>query len=242
MMPGMDGFEVCRRLKRDPATFHLPVVMVTALDQPTDRVRGLEAGADDFLTKPIDEVALIARVRSLTRLKVVLDELRTRAATSTTLGMPDPILKAMHEDIHGANILLIEDRASAAASIKTAFGTTQAIDVEGDPQEALFKGVEGQYDLFIVSLGLKDHDGLRLCSQFRSIERTRRTPILILAEPEDRPRVLRGLDLGINDYLVRPLDRNELLARTRTQLRRNATPTACETTSRPRSRWRSSTR
>ena len=80
MMPGMDGFEVCRRLKTDPATAHLPVVMVTALDQPADRVRGLEAGADDFLTKPIDEIALIARVRSLARLKVVLDELRNRAS------------------------------------------------------------------------------------------------------------------------------------------------------------------
>jgi len=54
MMPGMDGFEVCRRLKADPATLHLPVVMVTALDQPADRVRGLEAGADDFLTKPVE--------------------------------------------------------------------------------------------------------------------------------------------------------------------------------------------
>ena len=72
MMPGMDGFEVCRRLKRDPLTHHLPVVMVTALDQPADRLRGLEAGADDFLTKPIDEVALTARVRSLTRLSPCL--------------------------------------------------------------------------------------------------------------------------------------------------------------------------
>ena len=77
MMPGMDGFEVCRRLKSDPVTMHLPVVMVTALDQPADRVRGLECGADDFLTKPVDEMALIARVRSLTRLKIMLDELRT---------------------------------------------------------------------------------------------------------------------------------------------------------------------
>ena len=65
MMPGMDGFEVCQRLKGDPATAHLPVVMVTALDQPADRVRGLTVGADDFLTKPVDEIALIARVRSL---------------------------------------------------------------------------------------------------------------------------------------------------------------------------------
>ena len=82
MMPDMDGFEVCRRLKSNPSTHHVPVVMVTALDQPSDRVRGLEAGADDFLTKPVSEVALIARVRSLARLKLVTDELRMRAVTS----------------------------------------------------------------------------------------------------------------------------------------------------------------
>src|ERR1700684_2124511 len=86
MMPDMDGFEVCRRLKTNTLTHHIPVVMVTALDQPADRVRGLEAGADDFLTKPVDEIALVARVRSLQRLKIVLDELRTRAATSASLG------------------------------------------------------------------------------------------------------------------------------------------------------------
>jgi two-component system cell cycle response regulator len=74
MMPGMDGFEVCRRLKSDLSTAHIPVVMVTALDQPADRVRGLDAGADDFLTKPVDEIALLARVRSLARLKVMIDD------------------------------------------------------------------------------------------------------------------------------------------------------------------------
>ena len=67
MMPDMDGFEVCRRLKTDPATHHIPVVMVTALDSPADRNRGLEAGADDFLTKPVSDVVLIARVRSSER-------------------------------------------------------------------------------------------------------------------------------------------------------------------------------
>ena len=220
MMPGMDGLEVCRRLKRDPLTHHLPVIMVTALDQPSDRLRGLEAGADDFLTKPMDEVALIARVRSLARLKVVLDELRTRAAASANLGIPDPVLAAMREDAGRSNILLIEDRASAATTIKSALDAQHTVEIESDPQEALFKGAEGNYDLLIVSLGLQGHDGLRLCSQFRSLERTRQIPILIIAEPEDRVRILRGLDLGINDYLLRPIDRNELMARTRTQLRR----------------------
>jgi two-component system, cell cycle response regulator len=220
MMPGLDGFEVCRRLKRDPATHHIPIVLVTALDQPADRVRGLEAGAEDFLTKPIDEIALIARVRSLSRLKVVLDELRSRAATSATLGMPDPASAAIRDDVSGARILVIEDKPVAARQIAGTLAGAHLVDVECDPHEALFRGAEGTYDLFVVSLGLQSHDGLRLCSQFRSLERTRQVPILIVAEAEDRKRLLRGLDLGINDYVLRPIDANELIARARTQLRR----------------------
>ena len=80
MMPGMDGFEVCRRLKAEPRTQHIPVIMVNALDHPSDRVKGLEAGADDFLTKPVDDVALITRVRNLARLKMLTDEMLMRAS------------------------------------------------------------------------------------------------------------------------------------------------------------------
>src|SRR5579871_1476699 len=90
MMPGMDGFEVCRRIKSDPKIAHVPVVMVTALDQPSDRVAGLEAGADDFLTKPVDDAALFARVRSLVRLKMMTDELRLREETGQSMGLLDP--------------------------------------------------------------------------------------------------------------------------------------------------------
>jgi two-component system, cell cycle response regulator len=82
MMPGMNGLEVCRRLRASAETAHLPIILVTALDRPADRVRGLEAGADDFLTQPVDEIALIARVRSLARLKLSIDELRGRATQS----------------------------------------------------------------------------------------------------------------------------------------------------------------
>ena len=87
MMPGMDGFEVCRRIKADPKTAHVPVIMVTALDQPADRIAGLDAGADDFLTKPIDDTALFARVRSLVRLKMMTDELLMREETGQSLGL-----------------------------------------------------------------------------------------------------------------------------------------------------------
>ncbi|MGB2729890.1 MAG: PleD family two-component system response regulator [Methylovirgula sp.] len=220
MMPGMDGFEVCRRLKRDASTAHIPIVMVTALDQPSDRLKGLEAGADDFLTKPIDEVALIARVRSLARLKMVLDELRTRALTSVSLGMPDPLAHALAEDGLGGRLLLVDDRAASADQVMFALRDKYVVEVESDPQEALVLAIGGHYDLFIVSLGLRGFDALRLCSQIRSFERSRQLPLLCLADVEDRPRVLRALDIGVNDFLNRPIDRNELIARIRTQLRR----------------------
>ncbi len=219
MMPDMDGFEVCRRLKGQLATAHLPIVLVTALDQPADRVRGLEAGADDFLTKPIDEVSLIARVRSLTRLKVVIDELRNRANTTVALGMIAPYSMPNADDGRRGRVLIVDDRASSAERLAQALSPHHNAYVEPDAHEALFKAAEDNIDLIIVSLGLSAYDGLRLCSQIRSLERTRNLPILIVADIEDRQRVLRGLDLGVNDCLTRPVDRNELLARVRTQLR-----------------------
>jgi two-component system cell cycle response regulator len=220
MMPDMDGFEVCRRLKGGPATHHIPVVMVTALDQPSDRVRGLEAGADDFLTKPVSDIALIARVRSLTRLKLVTDELRMRALTSKEIGIQDPMLAALADAGRGGRVLVIDDRRASYERVAKVLAAEHRVDVEVDPHEALFHAAEGDYDLLMISLGFENFDGLRLCSQVRSLERTRNVPILVIVEAEDNARLLRGLEIGVNDYLVRPIDKNEMLARVRTQIRK----------------------
>jgi len=220
MMPGMDGFETCRRLKANPATHHVPVIMVTALDQTADRVKGLEAGADDFLTKPVNDLALITRVRSLVRLKMVQDELRMRAVTSREIGMRDPLTEAVAESGLNGRILVVDDRASSHERIVQALRNQHQVEVESRPQEALFKAAENDYDLVMISLGLSEFDPLRLCSQIRSLDRTRGLPILVVAEPEDEARLLRSLDIGANDYLVRPIDRNEMAARVRTQIRK----------------------
>ena len=220
MMPDMDGFDVCRQLKTNPVTHHIPVVMVTALDQPSDRVRGLEAGADDFLTKPVTDVALVSRVRSLARLKMVTDELRMRAVTSKEIGIQSPEREAVAEAGRGGRILIVDDRKSSYERIVETLAAEHTVDVETDPREALFHAAEGNYDLVIVSLGLKNFDGLRLCSQVRSLERTRNVPILAVAEADNNQRLVRGLEIGINDYLIRPVDRNEMLARVRTQIKK----------------------
>jgi len=220
MMPDMDGFEVCRRLKTSPATHHIPVVMVTALDQPSDKVRGLDAGADDFLTKPIAELPLIARVRSLARLKMVTDELRMRVMTSHEIGIESPEREAVADTGRGGRVLIVDDRPSSYERIASTLATEQSVEIETDPNEALFRAAEGNYDLVIVSLGLKNFDALRLCSQIRWLDRTRNVPILAITEPDNSARMLRGLEIGVNDFLMRPIDKNELLARARSQVRK----------------------
>ena len=220
MMPDMDGFEVCRRIKSGIATHHIPVVIVTALDQPSDRLKGLESGADDFLTKPVSDVALIARVRSLSRLKLMTDELRMRAVTSREIGLESPEREALAEAGRDGRVLMVDDRPALSERMQATLSSEHVVDMEGDPTEALFHAAEGNYELVVVSLDLANFDGLRLCSQLRSLERTRNVPILAIAESDSNARLVRALEIGVNDYLVRPFDKHEMLARVRTQIRK----------------------
>src|SRR5271170_1658306 len=220
MMPDMDGFEVCRRLKSNPATHHIPVVMVTALDQPSDKVRGLEAGADDFLTKPIPELALIARVRSLARLKMETDELRMRVLTSRDFGIESPEREAVADTGRQGCVLIVDDRPASYERIAATLAKEHEVEIEADPNQAVFHAADGNFDLLIVSLGMENFDALRLCSQVRSLDRTRNLPILAITEPDNNARMVRGLEIGVNDFLIRPIDKNELLARARSQVRK----------------------
>ena len=219
MMPGMDGFEVCRRLKANGQTAHIPVVMVTALDQSADRVNGLEAGADDFLTKPVNDHALFARVKSLVRLKRLTDELRMRQETSEQLGLVGDSNLQPEPDPSG-RIMIVEDREQMLTRIMETLKPRHEVAQEVSIDAAVQQAKSGRFDLFIVSLSLKGQDGLRFCSQLRSQEATRNTPILVLVEEVESSRLVHALDIGVNDYLVRPIDRNELTARVRSQLKR----------------------
>jgi len=221
MMPGMDGFEVCERIRSDPAIMHIPVVMVTALSDVSDRVRGLEAGADDFLTKPVNDVALFARVRSLVRLKMMMDEWRLRESTSGQLGVLVATDAVHTQSAENANILVVEDSALDLDKITETLSRDRAsVQAVETGSAALDLAVSQEFELIVISLTLMREDGLRLCSQLRSQERTRQVPILLVADETDMQRIAKGLELGANDYVIKPVDRNELLARTRTQIRR----------------------
>jgi two-component system cell cycle response regulator len=220
MMPHMDGFEVCRRLKSSPRTHHVPVIIVTALDQAADKVQGLECGADDFLTKPVDDIALLTRVKSLARLKMLNDEMLMRATTSREIGVADEQALERALETGSGRVLVLDDHPRSAGRVEAALCKVHETIVENDPQAALMRLAEGNFDLLVASINLSGADGLRLCSQVRSLDRTRHLPIIIIVESGDEARLLRALDMGINDYVMRPVDRPELLARVKTQIKR----------------------
>ncbi len=218
MMPEMDGFEVCTRLKADPVTQHIPVVMISALSDVADRVRGLESGADDFLNKPINDMALFARVRSLLRLKMIMDEWRLREATAAQFALP-----AAPEEVFDptkSSILIWEsDAMDREAIMRHLSGMGPQLALAGSPEEVIEKTASGSWDLVMLGMDDAPDKSLYLCAQLRARESTRTLPLLLIAHEGGLEAISRGLDLGANDYLMRPIEGAELKARTRTQLR-----------------------
>lgn len=216
MMPEMDGFETCRKIKSNPDTMHIPVVMVTALSDIEDRVKGLEAGADEFLTKPVNDTALFARVKSLSRIKSVIDELKLRNQTNAELG--ESIIE-LQDNFANTKILLINDDLVQSKNLgKTILKITTNFQVISDTSKLDTIGYVP--DLVIISGQLESEDPLRISVMLKSKENFRYTVLMLFAEEENISLVLKGMELGINDYFMYPVDESEMIARIRTQLRR----------------------
>lgn len=224
LIPGVEGFEVCRRLKEDPRTTNIPVIILTALSSAEDKIRGLEAGADDFMSKPVKDSQLLSRVKSLARLKMVSDELFQRTGTVADTEV-EALLAAKLSGRFGAGedaarILVVDENELAAARLRLILGEDYFVDVAHDANDALIKAIENDYDSIVISADFIYYDPLRLCSQMRTIERTRLVPIILIVNEEEGSLVVRALELGVNDYVMHPLEKLELYARLRTQIKR----------------------
>ncbi len=221
MMPGMDGFEVCQNLKKNPQTMHIPVVMVTALTDVADRVRGLESGADDFLAKPVDDVALMVRVRSMVRLKRMLNQWQMREEITARLGLtttPEGIL----DDGRQGRVFVVEESRVERESLRKILAVEQAsVIIFENAVGASGQAAAANPDVIIIGLDASGaNESLRLVSQCRMGEATRYIPIILVGGEGDGELLNKGLEIGANDYVIRPVDEGEFKARIRTQVRR----------------------
>lgn len=218
MMPEIDGYEVCRQLKQHAETRHIPIILITALDGREDRLSGLEAGADDFLTKPVDDVVLMARLQALVRLKQMVDDLRSRESTSRRAGLIDQELYDRQISATG-NVLILDDNTRQAERLMLQLGEDHRCAYETDPAKAL-KIAAGRVDLVVLNLTAKAFDALRWVAQLRTNEATRQRPVLAIINADERKAMLKALELGVNDVVPRPIDMLELRARAKTQIKR----------------------
>ena len=219
MMPEMDGFETCKLIKSNPDTTHIPVVIVTALSEMEDRVHGLEVGADEFLTKPVDDISLFARIKSLVRIKYIIDELKLRNDTNIELGVRTVDL---YQDFSRSNIIVIDDDVVEAKHITNVLNQlTDNIRVISDGNMIYTLLSDGfKPDATIISCQLDSQDPLRLLASLKADEHIGYSSIMMLTEEDKIAMVNKALDMGASDYLLVPIERSELVARVKTQLRK----------------------
>ncbi len=218
MMPEMDGFEACRQIKANPLTQGIPVVMVTALSDVQDRVRGLDAGADDFLTKPINDIALMARVRSCLRLKSLMDEWRMREDNSAMMNDID------EESLRSGQIILLDDQPHEQDIIRKHIHHAGMICHSISKSSEIEPLLERErIHAIMINLNLVGEEGLRVCANLKANEATRYVPIVVYADESELGKIAKALDIGANDYIFKPVDPHELQARLKTQIKHKRT-------------------
>jgi two-component system cell cycle response regulator len=218
VLPDISGIEVCRRLRADAATRHIPVVIITASGDRDSRLRALEAGADEFLTKPLNEVILLARIRSLLRAQETENELRLR---SESWGQFDLADSEVPFALPGRVGLVAADAASALAwRSALAPHVSEQISIL-TPVTALADTPDGVPDLYIVAADLGSHGkGLRLIADLRSRERSRHAAIALAIDEADPDSAAMALDVGANDLLPMPFDAQETALRVTLHIQR----------------------
>jgi len=219
MMPDMSGVSVCEQLKADPETADIPVILVTALADRDSKMAGLLRGADDFLSKPVDEVTLLARVRSLLRAHEIQRELRLREESYAGLGFAEsaPAFAAP------GKVALVAPDAATGIAWKRALQPRLSDQVLVMPREQVLQARDSDTapDVFVIAADLSMHnEGLRLLSDLRSRPATRHAAALTILPRNESERGAVALDLGAGDILYDPFDAEELAVRIQTQLRR----------------------
>lgn len=219
-MPDLDGYEVTRRLKSDFRTLHIPIVLVTALSDARDKAVGLEAGADEFLSKPVDQAELLVRISSILRLKQYREQLRSRSMSGE---------KAVPEGEAG----FVESGEAPRILLSSANGglddlrdllASKGFDVQaaGHAEDVARTGSLAGAALIILDAGGRVAETLDICRRLKQREETQFTPLVVLDPENDPESRVRFLSSGADDIMMPPVDAREILARVGRLLKQKA--------------------
>ncbi len=215
MMPELNGFEAARILKEDSRTHNIPIIIVTALDDPENKSAGQEAGAEEYLTKPVRPQELIARVNSLVTLKQYRDQLDIRNHSQWSFiinqDSDDTLLEPQGNPPF---VLLVEDNEGDAQLVRH-FLKDLPVQFErvAKGEEALQLAQSGGVDLMLLDILLPDMNGFEVCRQVKTMEKGRNIPVVIITCLDDMDSKVKSIELESDDFLIKPIVGRELQAR-----------------------------
>jgi two-component system cell cycle response regulator len=232
MMPDIDGFEVMRRLKGDPETAQIPIVLVTALDGLESRLQGFELGAEDVLVKPVNRVEVLARAKSMVLIHEYRRQLSIREQTAGSFAIGHSgvdssgtsgrqVKTGTARTRKKSSILVVEDNQQDADLFLTSFEKGDYdVEVAMDGAQALRHLEEKEFDLVLLDLFLPDMDGLEILDQIKETGSPNSPQVVIVTAITDIDTRLKGVEHGADDYLVKPIHPRELQARVQALLRK----------------------
>ena len=223
MMPGMDGYEVTKSLKSNPNTRDIPIILVTALDGAENKIKGLEAGADEFLNKPVDKAEIKARVKSLLRLKRYQEQLKARVYSEAHLTLPHGQEGLTNEKTSLPSVLLVEDdEKDSHLLLAQLYGQPYDIKCVRSGEEALSLVQRERVDLILLDLLLPGMDGFAVTKRLKEVEETSNIQIVAITSLRDLESRINGIELGVDDYLVKPINVHELKVRLSVLIKKKA--------------------
>jgi two-component system cell cycle response regulator len=223
MMPGIDGFEVTRRLKGCVETKDIPIILITASDNADFKVIGHEAGADEFLNKPVKAPELKSRVKSLLHTKVYQDKLKLQEKTES-----DGCSNSKENDtLQGVNdispvLLVFEDEKVAKSIEMFLYGQPYQVVIGKTAEEAIALSSQRQVELILLDGTLQGEKCFEICSCLKDREQTANTQILMVADSEFFDNNHEQFELWSDDFLLKPINVYELRARVKTLLKKKA--------------------
>jgi two-component system cell cycle response regulator len=218
MMPGIDGYEVTRKIKKDIRTKDVPIIIITSLDEAESKVKGMEEGAEELLSKPVHSTELLARISSMLRLKEYRDQLKIRTLSGKSFGiMPKQQEEVQIKEEEMPRILVVEDTEVDAKIIENALeGEPFRLSKVNNGNEVFSLVNQEKTDLILLDILLPDMDGFEICRRLKKEHKD--IQVVIVTCLDDLESKIKGVELGADDFLVKPIIGRELKARIKTLL------------------------
>jgi len=223
MMPDLNGYELTRILKSDPESRDIPIVLVTAFGGADCEIKGLEAGADEFLNKPVNRTELLARTKSLLSLRQYKEQIKARTCSINSITSGGKGKNLSENDINLPSILIVEDNRIDAKLIKSYLQAEACqIKIAEDGEEAISCAQQEQIDVILLDLILPGINGYKVCSTLKEMEGTQNIQIVAITSLSDLDSKLKSIELGVDDYLVKPVNRHILRTRVKSLIKKKA--------------------